>query len=71
MKNFKNFETALVNEAYFDTPNYNEELVSPSLLKDIVESADELSSEFISKVDFKEISDYVNELTFGVKFISI
>jgi len=71
MKNFKNFETALVNETYFDTPNYNDELVSPSLLKDIVESAGELSSEFISKVDFKEISDYVNELTFGVKFISI
>ena len=71
MKNFKNSETAHVNKTYFDTPNYNDELVSPSLLKDIVESTGELSTDFISKVDFKEISDYINELTFGVKFISI
>lgn len=64
MKNFINSETDFVNKTYFDTPNYNEELVSPSLLKDIVESYGELSSEYISKVDFEEISNYINDLTF-------
>ena len=67
MQNFKNFETALVNQTYFDTPNYNDELVSADLLKDIVVSAGEVSDDFLSKVDFEQISEYVNGLTFGIK----